>query len=179
MCSASVCALSGWKLSILIDSEDVIGDGPQFAQAKALAGPNVKLLGYQPHDVLHSYLQNAKAFIFAAEEDYGIAPIEAQACGTPVLAYGKGGASETVADGVTGYHFNEQTVESLCATIERFESTSQNFSSSAIRTHALRFSESRFKREFKEFVESKYEMHQRMLSCSSTASIIQRLVEAT
>jgi glycosyltransferase involved in cell wall biosynthesis len=157
----------------------VIGDGPQFAQAKALAGPNVKLLGYQPHDVLHSYLQNAKAFIFAAEEDYGIAPIEAQACGTPVLAYGKGGASETVADGVTGYHFNEQTVESLCATIERFESTSQNFSPSAIRTHALRFSESRFKHEFKEFVESKYEIHQRMLSCSSTANITQRLVEAT
>jgi glycosyltransferase involved in cell wall biosynthesis len=157
----------------------VIGDGPQFGEAKAKAGPNVKLLGYQPHDVLHEYLQKAKAFIFAAEEDYGIAPIEAQACGTPVLAYGKGGASETVVDGVTGYHFFEQSVDAICAVVGRFENTSQSFSPAAIRTHALRFSESRFKHEFKDFIESKYEAHLRKMSQGSTVNVMQRVAVST
>ena len=74
----------------------VIGTGPQFQEAKAIATSNVMLLGYQPFEVLRKYLQEAKAFIFAAEEDFGIAPLEAQACGTPVIAFGRGGACETV-----------------------------------------------------------------------------------
>jgi glycosyltransferase involved in cell wall biosynthesis len=155
----------------------VIGDGPQFGRLKPLAGPNVKLLGFQPDDVLHKYLQGAKAFIFAAEEDYGIAPIEAQACGTPVLAYGKGGACETVVDGVTGYHFDEQTAGSICAAVERFESTPDRFSPSEIRTHALRFSETRFKHEFGRLIESKYEQHQRMLSKATVDSVDRQLEE--
>ena len=83
----------------------VIGDGPQFQEVKRTAGPNVTVLGFQADDVLLRHMQQAKAFIFAAEEDFGITPLEAQACGTPVLAYGRGGASETVIDGVTGIHF--------------------------------------------------------------------------
>lgn len=141
----------------------VIGDGPQYNLLKGLAGPNVKLLGFQSHEVLCSYLQRAKAFIFAAEEDFGIAPIEAQACGTPVLAYRKGGASETVVDGVTGYHFGEQSPDAICSVVERFERKPEPFSRSSIRRHALRFSESRFKQEFGEFVESKFDVHRRAM----------------
>jgi glycosyltransferase involved in cell wall biosynthesis len=151
----------------------VIGDGPQFSRMKALAGPNVQLLGFQPDEVLHKYLQRAKAFIFAAEEDYGIAPIEAQACGTPVLAYGKGGACETVVDGVTGYHFDQQSADAICAAVERFESTPNQFVPNAIRTHALRFSENRFKHEFKRLIDTKYEQHQRMLSKTTNDSVRQ------
>ena len=149
----------------------VIGDGPQFGQLKAIAGPNVKLLGYQPHEVLQSHLQRARAFIFAAEEDYGIAPIEAQACGTPVLAYRKGGASETVVDGITGYHFAEQTSDAICAAVERLEAMPDFFNPIAIRKHALKFSESRFKNEFGAFIQSKFESHQRTLANCGTVSI--------
>jgi glycosyltransferase involved in cell wall biosynthesis len=137
----------------------------------------VTLLGLQPHDVLHSYLQGARAFIFAAEEDYGIAPIEAQACGTPVLAYGKGGACETVVDGVTGYHFAEPTPDAIRTAVERFESTSDRFHPGSIRTHALQFSESRFKHEFGRFVESRYELHRRMISQGTPAKSVRQLGE--
>jgi glycosyltransferase involved in cell wall biosynthesis len=157
----------------------VIGDGPQLGQLKALAGPNVKVLGFQPHDVLHRHLQHAKAFIFAAEEDYGIAPIEAQACGTPVLAYCKGAASETVIDGVTGYHFAEQTPEAICGAVERFEDTRDAFSASSIRMHALRFSESRFKHEFGALVDKKFEQHRRMISEGSVGTLGNELEEAS
>lgn len=74
----------------------VIGTGPDFDKIKEKAGPNVQLLGFQPFEILQKHLQRAKAFVFAAEEDFGIAPVEAQACGTPVIAYGKGGALETI-----------------------------------------------------------------------------------
>jgi glycosyltransferase involved in cell wall biosynthesis len=74
----------------------VIGAGPEFSRIKASAGHNVDFLGYQPGEVLRDHMQRARAFVFAAEEDFGIAPLEAQACGTPVIAYGKGGALETI-----------------------------------------------------------------------------------
>jgi len=74
----------------------VVGDGPELARCKAVAAPNVELLGYQPFEVLRDYMQRARAFVFAAEEDFGIAPVEAQACGTPVIAFGRGGACETI-----------------------------------------------------------------------------------
>jgi len=74
----------------------VIGDGPDFEKIKVSAGPNVSLLGYQSFDVLSEHMKSSKAFIFAAEEDFGITPLEAQASGTPVIAYGKGGALETI-----------------------------------------------------------------------------------
>ena len=98
----------------------VIGAGPQFRRCQALAGPNVKMLGYQSNAVLLQYMQKARAFIFAAEEDFGITPVEAQACGTPVLAFGRGGASETVLDGVTGLLFHEQSSRGNSASGARF-----------------------------------------------------------
>ncbi len=130
----------------------VIGTGPEWDKVKAKSGANVELLGYQPSEVLRSYMQRAKAFVFAAEEDFGIVPVEAQACGTPVVAYGKGGALETVLDGVTGLFFKEQTVKSLIEAIERLEETADNFDPVRIRKNAERFSAARFRSEFSEFV---------------------------
>ena len=135
----------------------VIGDGPDFEKIKKKAGRNVELLGYQPFDVLKSYMQRAKAFIFAAEEDFGIIPVEAQACGTPVIAYGKGGALETVIKDKTGVFFYEQTVDSLIEAIKRFESVEDKFDILEIRKNAEKFSKERFKLEFKSFVERKIE----------------------
>ncbi len=129
----------------------VIGDGPVFAKIAATKPENVTLLGFQSHEVLVDHLQRAKAFLFAAEEDFGIAPVEAQACGTPVIAFGRGGASETILDGITGVHFLEQTVESLVDGINRF--SLKSFDHEAIRDHALKFSPARFRAEFSEFVE--------------------------
>jgi glycosyltransferase involved in cell wall biosynthesis len=135
----------------------VIGDGPESAKIKQLAAANVTLLGYQPFEVLKDHLQRAKAFVFAAEEDFGIVPIEAQACGTPVIAFGKGGALETIqghqADGKTGIFFFEQTVESMRDAILTFESQIESFTPERCRENALRFSSDRFRREFREFVD--------------------------
>lgn len=135
----------------------IIGDGPDFKKVKSKAGKNVELLGYQPFEVLKDYMQRAKAFIFAAEEDFGIAPVEAQACGTPVIAYGKGGATETVVDGKTGIFFSEQTAESITEAVRHFEKMEDKFDPTSIRQNAERFSKERFKKEFKEFVDKKME----------------------
>jgi glycosyltransferase involved in cell wall biosynthesis len=146
----------------------VIGDGPQLKGMKALAGPNVTLLGYQPFEVLREHMRAAKAFIFAAEEDFGIAPLEAQACGTPVLAYSRGGASETVIDGATGLHFSEQTAEAICDVVNRFEAGQHLFDKIRIRAHASRFSNERFMQEFKSFVDARYSEHCVMLEDAKT-----------
>lgn len=132
----------------------VIGDGPDMKKIKAKAGANVILMGYQSFEVLRDHMQRARAFVFAAEEDFGIAPVEAQACGTPVIAFGKGGAVETVIDGVSGVFFENQSVESLCEAVERFEKL--NFVPKVIRENAMRFSVERFKKEMKEFVDKGY-----------------------
>lgn len=138
----------------------VIGDGPDFDKIKALAGANVTLLGYQKFDVLKDHLARAKAFIFAAEEDFGIAPLEAQASGTPVIAFGKGGALETIkgldCDKPTGLFFNQQTIDSLALAIEQFENTTSVFSAQACVENAQRFSETRFRQEFESFVTTAY-----------------------
>lgn len=133
----------------------VIGDGPDFKKIKARATKNVELLGYQPTNVLKDYLQRSRAFIFAAEEDFGILPIEAQACGTPVIAFGKGGVTETVIDGKTGVYFMEQNSESICEAIKRFESKLDQFNPEIIRKNAERFSRARFEAEFKAYIERK------------------------
>jgi glycosyltransferase involved in cell wall biosynthesis len=147
----------------------VIGDGPQYKDALKKAGPNVSVLGYQPDDVLLKHMQEAKAFIFMAEEDFGITPLEAQACGTPVLAFGRGGASETVVDGVTGFHFWEQSTDAVCEVVRKFESTGVAFDPQVIRRHAERFSIARFRTEFREFVMSKWQAH-----CRSNESVKER-----
>jgi len=131
----------------------VIGDGPERAALERRAPPNVKLLGRQPAEAVTHHLQSARAFLFAADEDFGIAPVEAQACGTPVIAYGHGGATETVRDGITGVLFPQQSVESIISAVETFEQREQTFDPSAIRNHAERFSPERFRRRFARFVD--------------------------
>jgi glycosyltransferase involved in cell wall biosynthesis len=138
----------------------VIGTGPQFKRIKALAGDNVTLLGYMPFADLRLHLQRAKAFIFAAEEDFGIAPLEAQACGTPVLAFAKGGAVETVIDGVTGLHFHEQSAAAICDAVKRFEALPpDHFKPEKLRIHAERFSTGNFRAQFRQFVEARWAEH--------------------
>ena len=138
----------------------VIGDGPDFKKIKTYAGKNVELLGYQPFNVLNDYLQRAKAFIFAAEEDFGIAPVEAQACGTPVIAFGKGGALETLngleAAQPTGVFFKEQTVPALLEAIKLFDAKQSRFIASSCRNNALRFGVERFRTEMRAFIDSHY-----------------------
>jgi len=132
----------------------VIGSGPDLEKIKLKATKNIEILGYQPDEVLIDYMKKAKAFVFAAEEDFGIIPVEAQACGTPVICLGKGGTKETVLDGITGIHFEHQTVNDLLKAIYKFERL--EFDCNVIRKNALRFSKDRFEREVKEFVENKY-----------------------
>lgn len=141
----------------------VIGDGPELAKCLALAGPNIEILGYQPDAVLRDHMQRARGFVFAAEEDFGIAPLEAQACGTPVIAFGKGGALETVrgqkAEQPTGVFFEEQTVDALCQAVESFEALAPGaITPEACRKNAERFSVSRFRKEFSAFVSTKWEV---------------------
>lgn len=133
----------------------VIGDGPDFDKIRATAGPNVTLMGQQPARVLRDYLQRAKAFVFAAEEDFGIVVVEAQACGTPVIAYARGGACETVIDGVTGVFFSEQTTESLLEGIDAFEEKG-DWDSEKARENAERFSAARFRAQFRTLVEAEW-----------------------
>jgi glycosyltransferase involved in cell wall biosynthesis len=131
----------------------VIGDGPDFRKVRRKAGPNVTLMGYQPFEILKDHMQRACAFVFAAEEDFGIIPLEAQACGTPVIAYGKGGSLETVIKNETGLYFFEQTPEKLIDAVNEFENTRQRFNPETIRRHAEKFSPERFRKEFKAFVD--------------------------
>lgn len=137
----------------------VIGTGPLLKECIATAPPNVKVLGYQPDDVLNDHLMRARAFIFAAEEDFGIAPVEPQACGTPVIAFGRGGATETVIDGETGLFFYEQTSEAIVKAVQEFELCRTQFDRNRIRKNAERFSTSRFCSEFREFVFQQWEAH--------------------
>jgi glycosyltransferase involved in cell wall biosynthesis len=130
----------------------VIGDGPQMAAMRAKAGPNVTILGAQPFEVLKDHLQRARAFVCAAEEDFGIVPLEAQACGTPVIAFGKGDALDMVVPvgeaHPTGLYFADQTVASLLDAIDRFERLREPVTPAACRANAERFSAAIFRRAF-------------------------------
>ncbi len=138
----------------------VIGDGPDFEKIRAVAGPNVTLLGYQKFAVLKNHLTKARAFVFAAEEDFGIAPLEAQAAGTPVIAYGKGGALETIrglgTEKPSGCFFDAQSVESLARAITLFEAESAQMTAANCVDNALRFGDERFRVEFQQYIDSKY-----------------------
>ncbi len=141
----------------------IIGSGPEEKSLQALAGDNVKILGHLSNEDVRDYMRRARAFLFAAEEDFGIVPLEAQACGTPVIAYGKGGAKETIVipdnksgQPATGLFFPVQQPESVIAAIKNFEEQEKNFTSSACRNNALRFSTAVFHQKFNEFVETKY-----------------------
>ncbi len=134
----------------------VIGDGPDFAKIKRLAGTNVKLLGHQPDEVVRDHMERCKAFVFAADEDFGIAPVEAQAAGAPVIAFGKGGVTETVIPDKTGLFFETQEEKSLAEAVISFEQGDWRFDVQAIRENAERFSKQRFLAEFSELVESSW-----------------------
>lgn len=144
----------------------VIGDGPDLDKINEKAKGNISILGYQSFDVLKDHMQRAKAFIFAAEEDFGIIPIEAQACGTPVIAYGKGGSLETVKgkfidqiidEEDTGVYFDKQTVPALIEAISNFEDNYVKFNPLNIRKFALTFDKKIFiediKNTFAEIIE--------------------------
>lgn len=136
----------------------VIGDGPDLRKVAAVAKgrANIELLGHQDFESLRRYMQRARAFVFAAEEDFGIVLVEAQACGTPVIAYGRGGARETV-NGLespvpTGVLYMEQTADALIKAVRKFEESAAGISPRACRENALRFSAQRFRSEFEGFV---------------------------
>jgi glycosyltransferase involved in cell wall biosynthesis len=138
----------------------VIGDGPERRRLEASLPPNVTLLGYQPDATVVDHFRRAKAFLYAAEEDFGLVPVEAQAAGAPVIAYGRGGACETVVDagrpGATGVLFHEQTPEAVVAALDRFERQAHEFTPQNCRLNAQRFSAERFRQEFRAAVDDAY-----------------------
>jgi len=134
----------------------VAGTGPDMEKIKSFAGDNVEFVGFVSDEEAINYMQKAKCFVFAAEEDFGIVPVEAQACGTPVICLSKGGTKETVIDSITGVHFDEQIVDSLLDAINKFETL--KFNPVEIREHSLKFSKKRFEKEIEEFVNEKYEI---------------------
>jgi len=139
----------------------VIGDGEQMTKIKTKATSNIQFLGHLESKVLREYMQNAKAFVFAAEEDFGITPVEAQACGTAVIAYGRGGVCESVrgldSDRPTGVFFDQQTASSICEAVLEFEHNGSQIKAIDCRENAMRFSVERFQQEFLEFVEQAWQ----------------------
>jgi glycosyltransferase involved in cell wall biosynthesis len=135
----------------------VIGDGPEMKRIKALAGANVEILGYQPASVLCDLMQRAKCFIFAAEEDFGITPVEAQACGTPVLAYGRGGALETICgldhEKPTGAFFDRQDGAAIAEALVQYERHLDRISPLDCWHNAQRFSAQIFRETYSGFVD--------------------------
>jgi glycosyltransferase involved in cell wall biosynthesis len=131
----------------------VIGGGPEDRRLRKLAGPTIKLLGAQPDDVLREHYASCRALVFPGEEDFGIVPVECMASGRPVIAYGRGGALDTIRDGVTGIFFGEQTVASLCDAVARYERLERTFSADRIVEHARAFDREHFKARFGAMVE--------------------------
>jgi glycosyltransferase involved in cell wall biosynthesis len=123
----------------------VIGGGEMLDELRREAGRNVEMLGSQPFASLQFHYARCRGLVFPGEEDFGIVPVEAMASGRPVIAFGRGGATETIVDGVTGVFFDRQTVDELIAAVERFET--MHFDPRAIAAHAQVFDRARFKRE--------------------------------
>jgi glycosyltransferase involved in cell wall biosynthesis len=139
----------------------VIGDGPDEQRLRQLAGPNIQMLGFQPDAVVADYLERCRGFIFSAEEDFGITVVEAQAAGAPVIAYGRGGAVETVVPDETGLLFYPQTASALASAVTQFEQQRSQFDPRVIRANAERFGIERFRQEFRDFVEDAWVRFQR------------------
>lgn len=144
----------------------VIGDGPELEALRKLAHPNVQVLGFCEDTVVEQYMAQAKAFVYAACEDFGIALVEAQACGTPVIAYGAGGALETVRDirqypdTGTGLFFPNQTTEALIEAVKTFEVLKGAFNPDTIRLNASKFAPTRFGERYLSFLEHGYQDYQ-------------------
>ncbi|WP_421656636.1 glycosyltransferase [Leptothermofonsia sp. ETS-13] len=141
----------------------VIGEGPELKQIRQLARPNIQILGWQPDDVVEQYMAQAKGFVYAAFEDFGIAPVEAQACGTPVIAYGAGGTLETVLDvreygeKGTGVLFSQQTEIALIEAIKTFEQYQKVLNLEWVRLHALSFRPAIFQERYLSFLNRCYQ----------------------
>jgi glycosyltransferase involved in cell wall biosynthesis len=133
----------------------IIGDGSEREKLESKAKDNIKFLGRQPDNVIKKYYSKCRAFIFPGEEDFGITPLESQASGRPVIAFGKGGVLETVVNGQTGIFFKEQTVDELKLAVKKFQNI--DFDKKVIRKHAEEFDEAIFKRKIKDFVNEKYD----------------------
>jgi glycosyltransferase involved in cell wall biosynthesis len=148
----------------------VIGTGPDLAYIQKIAKPNIQILGWQSNAVVEDYMKQAKAFVYAAYEDFGIAPVEAQACGTPVIAYGAGGTFETVKDlrqynfQGTGILFSEQTEQAIVNAVEIFEQSQSMFHPENARSHALTFRSDIFKHRYLNFLDHAYQEFQNQLS---------------
>ena len=137
----------------------IIGEGPQRAKLESIAKGNIEFLGFVSNKILKENMQNCKGFVFASLEDFGIAPLQAQSCGTPVIAFGKGGSLETVSEGKSGLFFEQQTAEALIQAVETLEK--MTFDPKVIREHAERFSKERFREEFKKTVLENYSAFRR------------------
>ena len=139
----------------------VIGDGSRRSDLERQAGPTVKFLGFQSPEVIREYVSKAQAFLFPSREDFGIAPLESQACGTPVIALAQGGALETIRglheEYPTGVFFSHQTVGSLVKAVLEFEGTQDRFIPKGINQNVLKFNSSRFRDEIRNCVENQWE----------------------
>ena len=152
----------------------IIGDGPEMQKVRAKAVPNVEVLGYQSDDVLRDYMQRARAFIFAAEEDFGITPLEAQACGTPVIAFGKGGVLETIRglddEHPTGVFFAEQSIPAIKAAVISFEQEAARILPVNCRDNASRFAPERFRAEFMACVKDECDRFQQAMASNASGT---------
>ena len=162
----TVCRLESYKkIALIVEAFNklqkplvIIGRGSQMEQIKAIAAPNIQILGWQPQEIVEEYMAKARAFVYAACEDFGIALVEAQACGTPVIAYQQGGAWETVKDirqnpqTGTGLLFPEQTVNAIVESVETFEKYRSQISIEQCCLQAAKFSPIIFKQSYLEFV---------------------------
>jgi glycosyltransferase involved in cell wall biosynthesis len=137
----------------------IIGDGPELDGLKAQAGPNIRFDGWLPDEDIAAAYRQCRALVFPGEEDFGIVPVEAMASGAPVIAFGRGGATETVIDGVTGVHFPEQTADSLIGAVERFANLS--FDPAGVRARALAFDRAVFADRMAAFITARWEEHSR------------------
>jgi glycosyltransferase involved in cell wall biosynthesis len=131
----------------------IIGDGPDRARLERMAASNIDFLGFKPDDVVREYFETCRAFIFPGEEDFGIAPIEAMACGKPVLAYRKGGLTETMIEGVTGELFDEQSLSSMEAALTQLLINEKDYDAEKIAKHAQQYSRKAFIKAIKSVIE--------------------------
>ena len=130
----------------------VAGTGEEEAKLKAGAGTSVEFVGWQSDAEIRTLMSRCKALIFPGEEDFGIVPVEAMASGRPVIAYGRGGALETVVPGKSGLLFDEQSVDAVCTAVEAYERDAANFDPQAIRAHAQSFRPEIFAEKIKALV---------------------------